>query len=251
MKHTPKKTKWFTHYDNLRQPDYRVFAFPYSGAGTSIFFQWSQAFSAQNIELVGVQLPGREDRLLDQPIDDLTVLTEQLAAHIEPLLDKPLVFFGHSLGSLVAFELARALHEKGLSLPQHLIMSAFRSPEQPSRSRALHNLPENELIEELRKYAGTPDEILDTPELMAIFLPALRADFKLHETYVYQNKAPLPCSITTLYGNDDHIVPYETMRNWKDKTSACFKEISYEGDHFFLNQHRANIINTIKDILVP
>ncbi len=224
---------WLSCYGLPQYSQARVFAFPYSGGGASIFSKWGQTFSENKIDFIGVQLPGREDRLREEPFSNLASLVKQLLSIISPWLDKPFVFFGHSLGGLVAFELCRALHRQQLPLPKHLFISAFRAPELPNLHPNLHHLPEADIIKGLREYTCTPEAILSSQELRALFLPLLRADFSLHETYRYQQEEPLPCPITTLSAGDDRIVPPDILFNWYKQTSAIFQQVQYEGDHFF------------------
>lgn len=243
-------SSWFNTYNRSQQGQSRIFAFPYSGAGSSIFYQWAQSFHHSPVDFIGVQLPGRENRLRDKPISDLVSLIEQLQFNITPWLDKPFVFFGHSLGALIAFELCRALHEQNLPLPQHLFISAFRAPELPNPNRELHQLPATDIISGLREYAGTPEVVLNDPKLMALFLPLLRADFSVHETYQYQEKEQLPHPITVLSGTRDTIVRPETMYNWHRQTVNNFQHLHYDGDHFFLNPHRDDIIRHLQQVFL-
>jgi medium-chain acyl-[acyl-carrier-protein] hydrolase len=146
---------WFTHYNQPMKNQARLFAFPYSCAGISAYHQWSEGFSQQGIDFIGVQLPGRENRLSDNPISQLPLLIDNLLSAMTPLTDKPFVFFGHSLGALVAFELCRALRKKGLNLPLHLFVSAFRPPSRPNPNKVLHQLTRNDFIDGIRAYGNT------------------------------------------------------------------------------------------------
>lgn len=228
---------WFNTYSLPQQGQARVFAFPYSGAGSMAYFQWAKHCQGSNVDFIGVQLPGRENRLREKPVADLAVLLAALLPAITPLLDKPFVFFGHSMGALLAFELCRALRKQGLPLPQHLFVSAFRAPDMPNPNRELHRLSDQGIIDSLRQYGGTPEAVLSNKELMAMFLPVLRADFALHENYRYPPEAALPCPITALSGISDTIIRPDYMFNWQRQTAASFEQVQYEGDHFFLHQH--------------
>lgn len=242
---------WFSTYGLPQQGQSRIFAFPYSGAGASLFNQWSKhCFNNSTTDLIGVQLPGRGSHLKTKPFSDLPLLIEQLVIAIKPLLDKPFIFFGHSLGALIAFELCRALRREDLPLPKHLFISAFRSPELPNPNRPLHQLSKAGIVDELRNYAGTPKEILADHKIMMLFLPLLRADFSLHETYQYQTDTPLSCPISILSGTDDHVAKPASMKNWQQQTSNRFDHTQYPGDHFFLNQQYQSIIHLLHRALV-
>ena len=241
------KSKWFSYYNLPQQGSVRVFAFPYSGAGTSVFYPWSRMFLNSSCDFVGVQLPGRENRLQEPALYKLPLLLDALLPAIKPLLDKPFVFFGHSLGALIAFELCRALQRHHLPLPQHLFVSAFRSPELANPNVELHALPDADIIEKLKDYAGTSEGVFANQELMALLLPLLRSDFSLHETYQYSEEPPLSCPITALSGNDDNQVPPSNMSNWGQHTSAHFQQIHYPGSHFFLHQYYRDIIADLQE----
>lgn len=237
---------WFSTYGLPQNGKARAFAFPCSGAGTMSYYQWAKYLDGSEMDFVGVQLPGRENRLREKPIADLPLLLESLVPAISPWLGKPFVFFGHSMGALIAFELCRALCRKGLPLPQRLFVSAFRSPQMPNPNRELHKLPDLGIIDSLRKYGGTPVQVLANKELMAVFLPVLRADFSLHETYRYQEEAPLPCPITALAGAGDKVVRPEYMVNWRQQTTSGFELVQYEGGHFFLHGHMDAIMQRLR-----
>lgn len=180
---------------------------------------------------------------------DLALLLASLLPAITPLLDKPFVFFGHSMGALMAFELCRSLRKQGLPLPQHLFVSAFRAPDMPNPNRELHRLSDQGIIDSLRQYGGTPEAVLSNKELMAMFLPVLRADFALHENYRYLPEAPLPCPMTALSGISDTIIRPDYMFNWQRQTAAGFEQVQYEGDHFFLHKHMNAIQQRLHETL--
>jgi len=241
---------WFTTYGLPRQQQARIFFFPYSGSGTSGFYQWSKFFRHSRIDFTGIQLPGRENRLREKPISDLSILLEKLLPAITPLLDKPFVFFGHSLGALIAFELCRALRRQDWPLPQHLFVSGFRSPELSNPNKNLHHLATPAFIEGIREYGGTSEEVLANGELMDFLLPVLRADFSLHETYEYQGEHAFSCPITALVGTEDPFVRPEHMFNWRYQTHENFQQIQYQGKHFFLHEHMVSISQRLQQSLM-
>lgn len=237
---------WFTTYNLPLQGNTRLFVLPYSGAGASVYFQWTKQLQTSPLDVIGVQLPGRENRLRETPVADLPSLLAELLPAIEPWLNKPFVLFGHSMGALIAFELCRALRAANLPLPKHLFVSAFRSPDFPNPNQELHRLPDRYIIDNIRQYGGTPEAVLDNAELMAMFLPTLRADFALHETYHYQPQAPLPCPITAFSGTQDLIVKPVYMQNWRHQTTATFEQVLYPGDHFFLHKQASSLLQKIR-----
>lgn len=249
MAQTHQHGSWFNTYGFPQQQQSRIFAFPYSGAGSLAYHKWAQAYRDSATDFLSVQLPGRENRFNEPPPDDLPKLVSTLAKAISPLLDKPYVFFGHSLGALLAFELCRELRRQGQPLPVHLIVSAFRSPEHPNPNRELHRLSDPDLISAIGAYGGTPPQVLANKELMGLLLPMLRADFKLHETYRYQDDSPLPCPLTALTGTTDPFVTHAHMQNWQQQTTARFQHLPLTGGHFFLNIQHDTINQLLKHTL--
>jgi medium-chain acyl-[acyl-carrier-protein] hydrolase len=158
----------------------RLFCFSYAGGGASVFYPWSQTLPP-NIELRPLQLPGRENRL-DEPIyRGLGPLLHALAPALQPYLDVSFAFFGHSLGALVSFELARRLRRQHLPTPVHLFVSGCGAPQIRRLDAPIHTLPDAAFIEKLRRFDGTPAALLENPDIMKLFLPILRADFALSE----------------------------------------------------------------------
>lgn len=200
-----------------------------------IFRTWSDALPA-DVEVCPVQLPGRGTRLMERPFTRLSPLVEALAQALAPLLDRPFAFFGHSLGALVSFELARQIRRQYGVHPVRLFVSAGQAPQIPHRVPPIHTLPDKEFLVELRRLNGTPSELLDHEELMDIMLPLLRADFALYETYVYSTEPPLDCPISAFGGLQDHRVSKSDLEAWRAQTSGPFSLQIFPGDHFFLKQ---------------
>lgn len=215
----------------MRNPQARIrlFCFPYAGGGATIFRSWPEYLPAE-IEVCPVRLPGRESRLLEQPISHLPSLISVLASGLFPYLDKPYAFFGHSMGALIAFELASYLrHCASRNEPLHLFVSGHRAPQLPDPNEPVYHLPEAELIERLRHLQGTPEEFLNNQELLRLFMPMLRADFTLCETYVYQQTPAFPYPITALGGLQDPVVSRESILSWEAQTSSTFNACFFDG----------------------
>jgi medium-chain acyl-[acyl-carrier-protein] hydrolase len=171
---------------------------------------------------------------MEPPFVELPALIEVLSKALLPLfVDKPFALFGHSLGTLVSFELARHLGRNHGIRPVRLFVSAGPAPQIPHRELPVHNLPEREFLEELRRLNGTPVELLDHKELMDIVLPSLRADFALYESYRYSPEPPLDCPISAYGGLDDQHVKRRDLEGWRDQTSLSFSIRMFPGGHFF------------------
>ena len=226
----------------------RLFCFPYAGGGASAFCSWAEGLPS-SVELCPIQLPGRENRLSEPPFTRLLPLVQALARAIQPHLDKPFAFFGHSMGATIAFELARRLQEQGRPTPLCLIVSGGRAPHLPDPDPPIHHLPEEEFIAELRRFNGTPDAVLQHAELLQLLLPLLRADLAMHETYEYVVGEPLECPVFALGGYGDDLVDYQALAAWQEQTSGPFAQHMFPGDHFFLRSEQESLLRTISQEL--
>jgi medium-chain acyl-[acyl-carrier-protein] hydrolase len=217
----------------------RLFCFPYAGGGASIFRTWPERLPS-DIEVCAIQLPGREDRFRETPFVRFPALIDALAEVLYPYMDFPFAFFGHSLGALISFELTRRLRRQKAPCPLHLFVSGCRAPQIPNPDPPIHQLPDVEFIEELGRFNGTPKAVLDNPELMEVFLPLLRSDIGLYETYAYHNEAPLDYPITAFGGLEDEEVSRDELAAWNSQTRSRFNMQIFPGDHFFLNGKESN-----------
>jgi medium-chain acyl-[acyl-carrier-protein] hydrolase len=237
-------TPWLNLYQHNSKASLRLFCFPYAGGAASIFRNWADHLPA-DIELCPVQLPGRGARMRDAPYVRVSRLITALCQELLPYLDKPFVFFGHSLGALISFELARKLSQDYLLEPLHLFVSGRRAPQLQDTRSTTYNLPEEEFVKELRRLNGTPTEVLDQPELLQLIAPTLRADFELCETYEHLTGPPLKCSITALGGLYDEDVSREQQEPWREHTSASFSLKMLPGDHFFLHSSESMLLQIL------
>lgn len=223
----------------------RLFCFPYAGGGAAAFVPWRRLLPP-TVALHVVQLPGRESRLREPAYRRMTPLVDALAPVLAPLLDRPYAFFGHSMGALVAFESARALRRRGAPLPVSLMVSGRRAPQLPDRASPLHPLDDAAFVQAMiQRYNGIPRLILDEPELMEIFLPILRADVELFESYVADDEAPLATPIVAFGGESDPHATLDELRAWQEQSSAGFRLRSFPGDHFYLQPQREALVTEI------
>jgi medium-chain acyl-[acyl-carrier-protein] hydrolase len=245
---TPRTAPWIVRSKPNPSASLRLFCFPYAGAGALVYRTWAAEFDP-SVEVLGIQPPGREGRFTEPLLTRIEPLLDGLFPAILPLLDRPFAFFGHSLGSLVSFELCRRLRAAGRPLPEHLFVSGRRAVHQAPREEPLHTLPDAGLIEEVRRYNGTPAEVLADKELLGIMLPILRADFAVHETYAYADEPPLDVPITAFGGIDDPTVPEDGLDAWRHQTRKGFRRLMFPGDHFYLNKARAALTRAIAEDL--
>ncbi len=241
--------RWLAFRTPRPQARLRLFCFPYAGGAASIYRVWPQQLPAE-VEVCPVQLPGRESRLRESPFRRVGLMVETLAQALSPHLGLPFAFFGHSMGGLIAFELARQLRRLGLPGPLVLIASGRRAPHVPDEDPPIHDLPEPEFIEELRRLNGTPEEVLAHPELLQLLIPLLRADFEVNETYVYQPEEPLTCPIAALGGLGDQDVPREHVEAWREHTRGDFVLRMFPGDHFFIHSAQRPVLDAVSQDLL-
>ena len=246
----PASTPWFNCQQTGAAPAVRLFCFPYAGGGAAIYRGWGGILPTQ-VAVHAALLPGRENRMREPAITDLGALVRALAEALETSLDRPFAFFGHSMGALICFELARNLRERGGPQPVHLFVSARRAPQLTNTQRITHDLPEPEFVEELRRLQGTPSEVLAHPELMQLLSPLLRADFAVTETYAYAPGPPLNCPISAFGGLQDEETKREELEGWKEQTTERFKLRMMPGNHFFLNDSREPLFRSIAEDLSP
>lgn len=242
------KNKWF----NVKKPApdalIRLFCFPYAGGNAQIFQDWCDSLPPE-VEVIGVQYPGRASRFVDPLIGTCEGMVDAILPNITPVLNKPFVFFGHSNGGLVSFELARKLQQQGVTGQLHHFISAKRAIHLPAKRRALHALPDDEFMEELENLGGTPKEILAQKELMELFMPVLRSDFSLSETFAYQGDHKLHCDASLMYGTGDEDVPKEDVLKWHELMAGQVDVKVYDGDHFFINSHKEEVLDFLNEKL--
>ena len=166
--------------------------------------------------------------------ESMASLIEALVPIVKTRLDMPYAFFGHSLGAHVAFDLAQTLRRDGASMPRAMMVSGTRAPHLQTRRLPLHDLPTPRFVEELRRYGGTPEAVLQNQELMDIFIPPLRADLKIFETYSPSWNTPLDVPIMAYGGRTDHRTDPDELEAWKEHTAKGFTVQFFEGGHFYL-----------------
>ena len=210
----------------------RLFCFPYAGGGAQFFHTWSTRLP-EWVEICPLQLPGRGSRSLERPFTRLGLLTQAIAQALQSYLDRPFALFGHSMGAIISFELARELRRLKIPQPVHLFVSGRNAPQLRNEKLLTYNLPIPEFLEELRRLNGTPQEVLENWELMEFMMPLLRADFELVQTYKYTPEAPLDFPITVFSGLQDREVSQEGLAAWQEQTSSRFTQRIMAGDHFF------------------
>jgi len=224
----------------------RLFCFPYAGVGSTTFRTWIGEFGPM-VELCLIQPPGRESRFAEPAMTSVDALAQAAADAMSSYVDSPFAFFGHSLGALVAFEVARELRRRHQPLPLHLFASAHRSPDLPHPHPPMRQLPDERFIEAIdQNYGGIPQAILDNRDLLELMLPCLRADFTSFETYQHAAEPPLSCPITAFGGRADRRVREFELTGWQAHTSGAFRLEMFDGHHFFLQSTRDALLTSVR-----
>jgi surfactin synthase thioesterase subunit len=225
----------------------QLFCFPHAGGGPSFYRPWCAPLQPE-IAVRRVLLPGREGRLEEPPFRHIADLVEPLCAALEPHLDQPYAFFGHSMGAVVAYETARRLSGAGTG-PACLIVSGRRAPGLVGNRRPLTGLPDDEFLAGVTRLNGIPTEVLNEPGLLSLLLPTLRADFELAETYRPLPGGRLDCPVIAYLSTSDPETSYDDMLGWQDVTSDEFVMRLFRGDHFYLKGGRPDVLSALREDL--
>jgi len=226
----------------------KLICFPYAGGSSSLYVRWKQKLPGQ-IEVVPVELAGRGSRggepfyeTFDNLIDDIYPFVKN---HVK---DGTYALFGFSMGSLIAFEIYRRLVKEGMHLPEHMFLIGREAPN--TDIFRVNHLDDHDFIEEIYSYDGMPKELYENKEVLSYFLPILRADFGIHETYVYSGELEkINCNLTVWYGRDDKSVIRENILKWEDFAGSEVEIIELTGGHFFMGLHESVVHNKITCLL--
>ncbi|MFI6849151.1 alpha/beta fold hydrolase [Kitasatospora sp. NBC_00085] len=243
---TVTESSWFRRFHPVDTAPTRLVLFPHAGGSASYFIDYSAALSPY-ADVLAVQYPGRQNRFAEPTIDSIDGLADRIYEALRPWADRPLTFFGHSMGSVVCFEVARRFEADGLNGPAgpvHLFVSGGRAPSLP-RGTAVHRLPDDELLGELARLGGTDRQVLDNPELREFILPSLRSDYTAVETYRCEPDAVVSRPITALTGDADPRTSLAEAGDWARHTTAAFDLRVFPGGHFYLADQRAAVVELL------
>jgi medium-chain acyl-[acyl-carrier-protein] hydrolase len=229
-----KESHWLEFTQLNSSASTRLYCLPYAGGSAAIYRQWHGGVLS-GLDIRPIQLPARGRRISERPFERLLSLVAELADALNG--DHPFALFGHSMGAIVAFELAREFRRRGHIGPVHLFVSGASAPQLAPNRPPRFRLNRAALIAELRKLGGTPDGVFDNDELLELILPALRADFALMDTYQYQAEPPLSCAISAFAGEQDDEAESARVLEWRAQSTRPFRFRELDGDHFFLRSH--------------
>ncbi|MDN3357935.1 alpha/beta fold hydrolase [Actinomadura sp. DC4] len=234
---------WIRRYHQAPNGTVQLVCFPHAGGSASFYFPVSTALSP-GVEVSAVQYPGRQDRRAEPNIDSLPALADAIFPVVRPLADRPLAFFGHSMGALLAYEVALRLEADGAPPLTRLYVSGRRAPSR-YRPDAVHRQGDAGIVAELRRLSATDSELLGDPETLEMILPAIKSDYKAVETYEHTPGQSVSSPIYALIGDDDPKVTAEEANAWAEHTTGSFEMRTFPGGHFYLVDQSAAVIRLI------
>ncbi|ROP31304.1 thioesterase II family protein [Couchioplanes caeruleus] len=237
--------RWVQRYHPGPAAGVTLVCLPHAGGSASFFYPVSAAL-AGSIDVVAVQYPGRQDRHDEPQVSSISTLAAAVAEQVAALGPRPVALFGHSMGALVGYETALLLERTGQA-PAHLFASGRRAPS-TARPEAVHRLGDDALVAHVRELDGDTGvaDALEDPDVRAMALPALRADYRAVETYPVASGPPLRCPITVFTGRDDPVVTAAEAAAWGGHTLGTFACLTFPGRHFFVTTHRDAILSEIQ-----
>lgn len=241
--------KWFLTQRRNPAAKINVFCFHHAGGAASFYKNWSAALSSQ-VQLISVQMPGRESRYGEAFAESLEAMVSEMLQYKAVFADKPFAMFGHSLGALFAFELARQLANHAGLAPRFVVASGHGAPRRGPPEELLHHLPDDRFIAKMReKYGGISDEVMNSPELLEFLLPRFRADIRIAEQHASREGAPVRFPVVVLHGRGDHSVSTDELLGWQKETHARVRIHEFDGDHFFIESSESQVIGMLNKLL--
>ncbi|WP_069811175.1 thioesterase II family protein [Streptomyces sp. TP-A0874] len=232
-----RSARWFRCFRPRPQAAVLLYALPFAGGGAAFYRAWADRLPA-SVELRAVQLPGRQDRMAEPPAVDCAALCRSLASALrDDLSDRPFALFGHSMGALLSFELARELRRLGERAPVALGVSGWSSPRDRLPHGRYTTLSDAEFLTVVRRLGGMPQDVLDEPDLLSLVLPTLRADFQVVEGYSYREEPPLDLPMSVFGGVSDPFTERQGLEGWQQETTGPVTVRHYPGRHFYLTEH--------------
>lgn len=244
---------WLRRYHPAPEAPIRLVYFPHAGGAANASYQLSAALPPV-AEVVAVQYPGRQDRFTEPCLDSIGALADEIPQWLDALDDKPMAFFGHSMGAIIAYEVARRLQAQDLvpaaagPVPTRLLVSGRRAPT-IYREETVHLRDNGGIVAEMRMLQGTDSSVFDDPEVLELVLPAVRADYRAIETYMYEPGPPLSCPVTAVVGDSDPRADRADAEPWRQQTTGPFTLHVYPGGHFYLGEGALGVLDLLRDEL--
>ncbi len=241
--------KWFSPQRQSQAARINLFCFHHAGGAASFYKQWPGAMSPQ-VQVIPVQMPGREARYGEAFSTSIEDMVSELMLHKDVFSNKPYAIFGHSLGALFGFELARRLAARDGPAPRFLVASGHGGPRRHAADEKLHILPDDKFISRMReKYGGISDEVMASEELLEFLLPRFRADIGIAELHASQDDHPVRFPVVVMHGRNDKSVSIEDVNGWQSKTMGKVSIHEFDGDHFFVETNESQVIGVVNKLL--
>ena len=247
--HAVPVNPWIRRPTLFSNPSIRLICFSHAGGSATNYHAWTKAL-APNIEVWAIELPGRGSRFGEPLIDDLQSASQLIAESLlnDDLFCGPYAFFGHSMGGLLAYEVAQKLGKT--SNLKHFFASGCQAPQIQTNEHPMSGLTDAQFLDTvIKRYDGIPQALLQEPQLLKILLPILRADVRMVETYEHRSNTLLDCPVTVMSGRQDLLATPELLSGWEQQTEHPFEIVEFDGGHFYLQTHASDVLNKIRQTL--
>lgn len=236
--------KHIIRYTEKEQAEKRLFCFPFAGGSAAAYRSWDQLLKP-DVELCAVEIPGRV-YMRQTAVQNMDALVDAIYPQILELLDRPFIFFAHSYGSAIAYEVTKRLQKEGKPLPLHLFVSSRRPPHFTDTRPQSVDLSDEEFIDVMQNiYHAIPDVVLNEPDLLKMTLPIFREDIRINEIYQGELSPLLKVPVTLFHGKEDRSEELDRLQKWEETTAEPFRIQSFEGSHFFIDSAKEEVIKTI------
>ncbi|MGH3758767.1 thioesterase II family protein [Actinophytocola sp.] len=236
------QNRWIRRFRSAPDARTQLVCLPHAG-GAASYYRPMALRLWPDVEVLAVQYPGRQNRANEPCVENFADLTDQVVAAVRPELDRPVALFGHSMGTLLAFEVAKRLEADGV-VPVVLFASGRRAPGRP-QPEPDHRASDDDLVAEIAELNGTEDRLLENEDMRPLFLLALRADYRAIETYHHDPKSMVACPVVALTGDSDNRVSIDDAASWATQTTGSFDLHVFPGDHFYLNHQLAPLTDVL------
>lgn len=244
-----ERSRWIRNFHPAPTGRTRLVCFPHAGGSASYFFPLSKAL-APEFDVYGVQYPGRQDRYSEPLVDNIDDMADEAFAALEPLAEAPMALFGHSMGAVLAFEVARRLESLAGRSPAVVFVSGSRAPSRYGDERGSTGpQTDQDLVAVLHNLGGTDPRVLNDPDMLATFLPAFGNDYRALQRYHRGTEVGITAPVVVMVATDDPKASLADARAWHEHTSGGGDMHTFSGGHFYLEKQPQKVIEVIAQTL--